>query len=303
MIDRLTALTAFVRTADLGNFARAAESLAVPPSTVARHVGTLEKMLGHRLFVRNTHTCALTREGERFLPAARNVLAASEALFDTPLAPQASLVGTLRVGCGVAVSHTLLPDWLAGFTERHIGVAFDVTTADRPFNLTGDRLDLALQAVDPVDENAVVHAVVPIESCMAASPEYLERCGTPRDPADLPQHRTLVNELFGNVWTMHRENEPLTRIEVPSAFRTNNTLLLREMAMRGFGIAFFAVSHIEKDLAAGRLVRVLPAWRGDTVHLKLLLPARSYVSHLARAFADFLLAEARNRSEPLPASY
>ena len=99
------------------------------------------------------------------------------------------------------------------------------------------------------------------------------------------------------------DDAPLVKIEVRPAFAANNTMLLREMALLGRGIAFFASRMIEDDLREGRLVRVLPDWRGETTHLRLLMPSRSYASAAARAFAEFIRAEAEAGGVPLPASY
>lgn len=307
MTDRLKAAACFVRAADLGSFTRAAESLEMPLSNFSRAVAALERTLGGPLFVRTTRAIALTSRGEALLPAARRLIASADALFADPAPASGRLAGRLRIGCGVAIGLGILPALLQRFSAMHPAVHFQVTMADRPFELIRDRLDLALQAIEPIDENAVVGAILPIKSIMAASPEYLERRGTPEAPEALAQHDALANDLFGCGWTMRRESAPddapLVKIEVRPAFAANNTMLLREMALLGRGIAFFASRMIEDDLREGRLVRVLPDWRGETTHLRLLMPSRSYASAAARAFAEFIRAEAEAGGVPLPASY
>lgn len=67
-------LRAAVAVARHRSFTRAAEELFMSQSTVTRQIATLERELGHQLFLRSARTVDLTDRGRVFLPKAQQVL-------------------------------------------------------------------------------------------------------------------------------------------------------------------------------------------------------------------------------------
>jgi len=64
----------FLDLADTRSFNRTADRMDVTQSTVSGRIGTLEKLLGHRLFIRSRAGTELTTEGLRFAPHARALI-------------------------------------------------------------------------------------------------------------------------------------------------------------------------------------------------------------------------------------
>lgn len=73
----LTLVRAFAETAETLHFGRAADRLGTSQQALSKRIARLEALLGARLFERDAGT-RLTPAGERFLPAAREVLLAGE---------------------------------------------------------------------------------------------------------------------------------------------------------------------------------------------------------------------------------
>ncbi|MGW2425511.1 LysR family transcriptional regulator [Streptomyces sp. NPDC001709] len=73
----LALVRAFVATAGTLHFGRAAEELNTSQQALSKRIARLEELLGLRLFERQGGT-RLSEAGERFLPAAREALAAGE---------------------------------------------------------------------------------------------------------------------------------------------------------------------------------------------------------------------------------
>src|SRR3954469_20582984 len=79
-MDIVCALRSFLRVAEAGSFSAAAIDLNLTQPAVSRQVSALEAHLNTRLLHRSTTALALTAEGERMVPLARNVFDAVEAL-------------------------------------------------------------------------------------------------------------------------------------------------------------------------------------------------------------------------------
>ncbi|MFC4128513.1 LysR family transcriptional regulator [Nocardia rhizosphaerae] len=74
----LTATRAFVAVADERHFGHAATTLGLSQQTLSKRVARLESMLGVRLLDRDHRGVRLTDDGARFLPGAREVVAAAD---------------------------------------------------------------------------------------------------------------------------------------------------------------------------------------------------------------------------------
>src|SRR6201988_4527627 len=81
MTERLfdpTLLKTFVTVATVQSFTEAGRRLGLQQSTVSQHVRRLEEAASRRLFVRDTHSVALTADGEAMLGLAQGILEAND---------------------------------------------------------------------------------------------------------------------------------------------------------------------------------------------------------------------------------
>lgn len=93
----------FLAVVDAGTFTAAASGLSIVQSAVSQQVARLERELGTALFDRTRRSPVLTAAGQRFLPAARELIEAERA------ARRAVLVGPvrdlLRIGVTAGLDH------------------------------------------------------------------------------------------------------------------------------------------------------------------------------------------------------
>jgi len=118
-------LKTFVTAAGAGSFSEAGRRLNLTQSTISDHIRQLEAAVGRRLMVRDTHSLALTPDGETMLLHARSILDAhahAEAQFSGP-----RLKGRVRFGTSDDMVLGPLPEILAAFRRRHPDVELDIT--------------------------------------------------------------------------------------------------------------------------------------------------------------------------------
>ncbi|WP_375373088.1 LysR family transcriptional regulator [Roseomonas sp. KE2513] len=111
--------------AEARSFTLAAQRLDLAQSTVSQHVKRLEALLGRTLFARNTHSVALTPDGDALLAFARQVLEAHERL--ERFFASSALRGRVRVGISEDFVLAGLQEVLAAFTRRHASVDLELT--------------------------------------------------------------------------------------------------------------------------------------------------------------------------------
>jgi len=117
-------LQTFTAVAQAGSFTEAARVLGVRQSTVSQQIRKLEQRTGRRYIDRDTHSVALTPDGEVLLEHARAILD-SHTRLEQHLAG-APLRGRLRLGASEDFVLSALPDVLAAFVRRHPDVDLEL---------------------------------------------------------------------------------------------------------------------------------------------------------------------------------
>src|SRR5580698_9655515 len=128
-------LQTFVAVAEAGSFTGAARQLGLRQSTVSQQIRKLEQRTGRRYIERDTHSLALTPDGEVLLSHARLLQHLSAA----------PLRGRLRLGASEDFVFSALPDVLAAFVRRHPDVDLELSaglSSDLSDAFEAGRLDL-----------------------------------------------------------------------------------------------------------------------------------------------------------------
>ena len=121
----------FIAAAELGQISHAAVELNVSQSAVTSAIQQLETILGVKLFERTPSGVALTVEGNRFLPRARNILAAVNEAVSIRASSNQVISGKVRVGITYTVAGYFLPQHYARFTRAYPNITIDLYEASR----------------------------------------------------------------------------------------------------------------------------------------------------------------------------
>ena len=291
-MDRFLEMQTFAAVADAGSFVGAAETLGLSKAAVSRHVADLEARLGVRLIHRTTRRLALTEEGEVFLARSRDLVAGVEAAEAELGARGGAARGLLRINAPVSfgISH-LAPLW-PEFQVRYPEVRLDVELADRIVDLLEEGYDLAIRIADLPSSTLIGRRLATTRMVLCASPEYIARHGEPREPRELAQHARIAYSYWGggNEWRFEGPGGE-ARAGIDARMVSNNGETCRAAALAHQGIILQPSFLVGDDLAAGRLIELMPEYRALELGVYALYPTRKHIAPKVRAMIDFLLQE------------
>ncbi len=248
----------FVDVVTAGSLSAAARSRGISPAMVSKRIARLEARLGVRLLHRTTRRLELTARGERFHADMVQVLAAIRAAESRVADGGNTPSGPLRVSAPTSFGRLHIAPHLGAFLDAYPSIALELNLSDGFADLIGEGIDLAIRIAPSVEPALVAHRLADSRRILCATPAYLAAHGVPSDADALADHRLLAASgqmpwrLAGGI-----------TVDRPSHVRTNSSEVVRELALAGVGIALRSLWDVSGDLAAGRLVRVLPAIEGS----------------------------------------
>lgn len=280
----------FVRTIDLGTFAAAGAEAGLSASATARIVTRLEARLGARLLSRTTRRLSLTQEGETYLSHARAIMSAVEVAAAEVGCGQARACGLVRINTGTAFARHKLVAWLPAFQAQYPDITLDLSVSDQRGDPTFDQTDITVRVGPLADSGLVLVPLGTVSRIIAASPDYLARCGTPQQPRDLLAHNCLLLSGFARLaqWPLFESNKRIL-LPVKGNVTCDSADVVLDMALAGIGIARFGDFLAEKAIADGRLVPLLADCHDtDPKPISaLVLPGRQRIPRV-RVLLDFL---------------
>lgn len=287
-MDRLDAMRLFTRVVDRRSFTQAAHDLDIPRSTATQVVKHMEERLGVRLLQRTTRTVRPTLDGEAYY---RRCLAILDDIEDAEGAFRgATPRGMLRVEVqGTIARHFLLPG-IPDFLDRHPEIELSMSESDRWVDVIREGVDCVLRYGALPDSDLIARTVTMLDRITVAAPSYLERYGRPESVADLPAHRAVcLRSLTTGALTPFEfvREDGVMRVEVSSPLSITGTESFRDATLLGLGLAQMPVFHVARDLAEGRLVRVLADEPLSPQPVSILYPRSRQLSPRVRLFIDW----------------
>jgi DNA-binding transcriptional LysR family regulator len=280
---------AFVRVAETGSFARAAERMGLSKPALSRRVARLEDQLGAQLLARSARGAQPTDIGEAYYARAANILAELEAAQEVVAEAVTQVAGPIRLTAPITFGTRYLGAALAEFASTHPKVELDVSLDDRTVDLVAGGYDLALRIGKLKDSALIARRLAPIRGVVVASPDYLERKGRPERPADLADHDLLfyANVIAGEQWRF-RVGDRWEVARGQSRFRANNGDLLREAASAGLGIVVMPSFIASDGIRSGQLEVILREFPLEEIGLHAVMPPGRATTARVRALVDFL---------------
>ena len=291
-LDRLLAMTVFVKVVEQGSFARAAERMSMSTSAVSRQVAELETHLTTRLLNRTTRRISLTESGQAYFERALHLLADLEEAEAVVSSSTVTPRGTIRLTCSTSFGVPHLAPAIGAFQALHPEVRFDISASNRFVDLVEEGLDLAIRIGDLGNPNLIARKIGSMRLLACASPSYLKRNGTPKRPDDLTAHNCFTYEYapVKNLWRFLDRKQNEIGVKIDGSVHANNGEMLAAIAVAGAGIALEPDFIVKPLLESGELVEILKKFRPAPYNIYAVYPSRRHLSAKVRTFVDFLVA-------------
>lgn len=286
----LNDMALFVEVVKAKGFVRAAEAIGMPSSTLSRRISGLEKSIGLRLLNRTTRRVELTEAGQIYFERCKRIVEeatlAHEQLGDLVANPS----GVLRVSLPVDFANFYLTELIAAFSADYPGIRFDLDLTPRLVDLVAEPFDVAIRMGEPEDSSLIARPLTQLRTILFASPDYLERHGTPALPQDLARHECILMPRT-KAWRLSNGSATV-ETAVQGRLSLNSNSMIRGLAMLGQGIALMPERIASQELTSGQLVRVLPDWQGMPISVYAITETRLLPAKTQR-FIEFLRSRLR----------
>lgn len=290
-MDKLEAMNVFVTIVERGSLSAAAEHLDLSRTKVTRYLGELETWMDTRLLHRTTRRLSLTSAGKETLEVARELLALEASLAGIRNQNREDLKGQLRITASYSIVDSFLMDAINRFITKWPEVSIDVISTDQTVNLVESRIDLAIRITNELTPNIVAKQLGECRSVICASPQYLQKKGTPANAQDLAHHNCLSFSYFGRTaWTFHGPNGSES-VPIKGNISANTSEVLLSATLKGNGISMLPFPSVEALVRQGQLVQLLPEWKPKILGVHAIYGTRKQVTPLLRAFIDHLSSE------------
>lgn len=294
--DRWLLMQTFIRIVEAGSLSAAARQLGTTQPTVSRRLQALEQQVGQPLIQRSTHALRLTETGERALERAKALAADWEDFEQSLRVAPARPEGLLRVQVPRAFGQEHLIAPLVRAMKDAPKLRVDWLLNDATPNFIEQGLDCAIRVGGTAEGAVVAIPLARVPRVLVAAPALLAGRDPqePDDIADLPW--IAISTFYRQELQLERDDGVRQRLAIRPVLATDSLYATREAVRLGLGAALQSGWAVQQDIAEGRLVRLLPRWRGTPLPVHLLYPNPPAPTARLRYFIE---AMRRSMSEPL----
>lgn len=285
-MEYLNDMALFVEVVKAKGFRGASLAMGMPNSTLSRRISTLEKSIGLRLLNRTTRKVELTEAGQIYFERCKRIVDEARLAHEQLGELLAQPSGVLRASFPVDFAVTYLAPVIAEFANRYPGISFDFDFTPRRVDLVSEPFDVAIRMGESENSQLISRKLASLQTCLYASPAYLERSGEPHEPADLEQHECLNMVRVGS-WTLHDGTQSIQVTATGGRFSLNSVGMMRRLAALDMGIILVPQEIVADELLNGKLRRILPQWQGSPTSVYAITETRLLPAKTQR-FIEFL---------------
>ena len=283
-------VTEFVAVAETESFTAAAKQLDISTAQVSRQVSALEKRLATKLLHRTTRKVSVTEAGTIYYQHCRQVLDGLETAEDAISDMQSHPTGKLKITAPVTYGEVTIAPLVNSFLARYPDLDIELNLSNLKKDLIEEGFDVAIRQGNLADSTMMAKRLASRTFYVCASPEYLEKHGTPLTPHDLEKHNCL--QSMNDYWYFQKNGKP-QNIRLSGNLRTNNGHALLDAALKGIGIVQLPGDYVcsYTDIEDNHLTILLEDYRAPDQGVWALYPQNRHLSSKVRLLLDYLAEE------------
>lgn len=283
-------LRAFEVATRHATFTAASGELHVTQSAVSHQLRNLEDIWGLQLFQRGK-SLRLTPAGAALAPIVREFFTSLE----TTLADLREQQGRVRLKVSTTYSFALkwLLPRLPELSQQHPQILITLETSDKVINFSNADPDVAIRLGNGNYPGLHSEFMFREQIFPVASPDLLNRFGTPHEPAQLLRYPLLTRDGADLVpkWALWFQQVGVRIPARKESVRFADTNMTIEAALLGQGIALARSGHVETELTNGSLVRLFNVPFPSPVAYYFVCPKGIESQAHVVSFRNWLLAE------------
>ncbi|MFT5741165.1 MAG: DNA-binding transcriptional LysR family regulator [Planctomycetota bacterium] len=273
-MDKLRAMALFKKVAETGSFSQAADELNVSKSMISKELSKLENQIGSRLLQRNTRNLQLTEIGTGYLKRCRQILMQVKDADSFVQFLQSKPIGKLKINAPMSLGITDLRFVFSEFMQAYPEIELDISLSDEYVDLIEEDYDIGFRAMSQLqDLNYIGRPIAEFKLHIVAAPGYLNSNPEVKTPDDLVNHN-----CFSYTYATGSNSWPIDGgVEISGQLSANSTLLLKQAALDGLGIALLPSFVCKSDLNSKKLIEILPSCKRPSLKFYVLYPAREFI--------------------------
>lgn len=275
---------------ETGSFTAAAEKLGLSKSFVSKQISTLEVDLGTQLIYRTTRKLSLSDEGGQFYQHCKIIMAKAESARAEVIDSQGAPRGKIRITMPQSLIISGFGQLLIEFQLQHPEIELEVIASGRIEDLIEKGIDIALRVGQLEDSTLISRRLTGCSFQVVASPEYIQKYGSPSQPADLMQHNCLIygDSKINRGWPFISSSGELITVKAKGNLTSNDGGLIVDGMLNGLGIGFGPSFLFKKHIEEDRLQLLLSDYYQPATAISALYPLNRNLSRRIRLLIDYL---------------
>jgi DNA-binding transcriptional LysR family regulator len=298
-LGNLRRLAYFVSVVETGSFTAAAERLGITKAVVSQQVARLEQEFRTSLLVRTTRKVRPTEAGQAFYLRCAVILREAEHAFEDLAETSAEPSGMLRLTAPFDYGVGVVVPAIAAFARRYPECKVDAILSDQTLDIMSGNIELAIRVGWLAETSQQARKIGNFRQLLVAPASMASQVARLTQPAEIAALPFVANTALREHmrWNFSRNEGEHQAVNVQASIFLDTTLAVREAVSEGAGLSVLPDYAIAGELAAGRLIQVLPQWLLPSGGIHAVFPAARYRPAKVRAFVELLAAREQQRQE------
>ncbi|MDX7986958.1 LysR family transcriptional regulator [Xenorhabdus sp. 12] len=289
-MDKLESMQVYVYVVETHSFARAAEVLGLPRSTVSRVIKELEAWLGIQLLQRTTRKLSVTTDGRSYYDECKRILADIATMESSFSGRSGQPKGRFKVGMPQSLArHCVIPR-IQEFLHCYPELDLMLCSSDNVEDIIQEGYDCVIRTGRIEDSTTLVaRPLANFTWVILGAPAYMAAHGKPENLEDLEKHHAVgyLSHRTGRTteWFFTLDDADCV-IRMKESLVVDDTDAYIQAGIQGMGLIRVASYLVAPYLENGALISCLEHHTFD-LPLSLVYPQNRYLPPSVRAFYDW----------------